>query len=407
MNRLAEIEARRVEIRALLEGTEEINLEEINAELRALEAEEAEIRARVQVAQSIQAGTIATRTIATTQREPEARAQDPSETMEYRQAFMDYVVRGTRSDKLEYRTDAITGTGDIGAVIPKTIINRIVELMEETGRIWSRVTKTSVQGGVSIPVAGIKPTAVWVRAQESVTDANAMSVKQKKAATASITFGYHKIQIRVAVDLIAGTVALPIFEANIADNIAEAMVKGFEEAILLGGGTGEPLGIIEHATAGAGHVAIPETQIVQVTAADFEKYETWTQLMGKVPRSYRRGVELIMADADWSKYIEGMVDANGQPVARTTYGLDGTIQEKFLGRGVIPVEDYLSSIDDASSGDVVAILVRLEDYMVNSNMAITFRKYFDETTDEWISKATAIADGKLADANGVVLIKKK
>ena len=74
MNRLAEIEARRVEIRALLEGTEEINLEEINAELRALEAEEAEIRARMQVAQSIQAGTIATRTIATTQREPEARA---------------------------------------------------------------------------------------------------------------------------------------------------------------------------------------------------------------------------------------------------------------------------------------------------------------------------------------------
>lgn len=407
MNRLAEIEARRVEIRALLEGTEEINLEEINAELRALEAEEAEIRARMQVAQSIQAGTIATRTIATTQREPEARAQDPSETMEYRQAFMDYVVRGTRSDKLEYRTDAITGTGDIGAVIPNTIINRIVELMEETGRIWSRVTKTSVQGGVSIPVAGIKPTAVWVRAQDGVTNANAMSAKQKKEAKASITFGYHKIQIRVAVDLIAGTVALPIFEANIADNIAEAMVKGFEKAILLGGGTGEPLGIIEHATAGTGHVAIPATQIVQVTAKDFEKYETWTQLMGKVPRSYRRGVELIMADADWSKYIEGMVDANGQPVARTTYGLDGTIQEKFLGRGVIPVEDYLSSIDDASSGDVVAILVRLEDYMVNSNMAITFRKYFDETTDEWISKATAIADGKLADANGVVLIKKK
>jgi len=40
-------------------------------------------------------------------------------------------------------------------------------------------------------------------------------------------------------------------------------------------------------------------------------------------------------------------------------------------------------------------------------MAITFRKYFDENTDEWIHKATMIADGKLADPNGVVLVKLK
>ena len=44
--------------------------------------------------------------------------------------------------------------------------------------------------------------------------------------------------------------------------------------------------------------------------------------------------------------------------------------------------------------------------MVNSNMAITYRRYFNEDTDEWISKATMIADGKLADPYGVVLIKK-
>ena len=56
---------------------------------------------------------------------------------------------------------------------------------------------------------------------------------------------------------------------------------------------------------------------------------------------------------------------------------------------------------------MVAILVRLEDYMVNSNMGITYRRYFDENTDEWISKATLIADGTLADPNGVVIIKKK
>ena len=129
--------------------------------------------------------------------------------------------------------------------------------------------------------------------------------------------------------------------------------------------------------------------------------------MGKVPRKYRSGVVLIMNDGDWTSHIEGMVDANGQPVARVTYGLTGDAQERFLGREVIAIEDHLPSIDTADVGDVVAILVKLPDYMVNSNMAITYRRYFDEDKDEWVSKATAIADGKLADPNGVVLIKKK
>ena len=126
-----------------------------------------------------------------------------------------------------------------------------------------------------------------------------------------------------------------------------------------------------------------------------------------MPRPYRSGVVLILNDADWHKHIVGMVDSTGQPVARVNYGLDGSIEERFLGREVIAVEDLLPSIDEASVGDVVGVLVRLEDYMVNSNLAITYRRYFDENTDEWISKATMIADGKLADPNGVVIIKKK
>ena len=129
--------------------------------------------------------------------------------------------------------------------------------------------------------------------------------------------------------------------------------------------------------------------------------------MGKMPRAYRSGMTLIMNDADWNNHIVGMVDSNGQPVARVTYGLDGTIAERFIGREVIPVEDLLPSADAAVAGDVIAILCKLPDYMVNSNMQLTYRKYFNEDTDEWIDKATLIADGKLADPNGVVLIKLK
>jgi len=177
------------------------------------------------------------------------------------------------------------------------------------------------------------------------------------------------------------------------------MVKALDEAIISGTGVGQPLGIIND-------TGIPAAQVVEVAQADFSKYKTWASLMGKLPRAYRSGAVLIMNDADWNTHIVGMVDNNGQPVARVTYGLDGSIVERFLGREAIPT-DLLPSVDAATAGDVIAILVRLEDYLVNSNMAITYRRYFDENTDEWVSKATMIADGKLADPNGVVLVKLK
>ncbi len=395
--RLQEIEARKAEIRGLLENDGNADLDALEKELKGLADEEKELRRRLDVAASIEAGTapevrvIDSTSVQKTTVEP--RAVDRYDTMEYRRAFMDYVTRGVKSEHLEFRDDETTGLGDIGAVIPTTILNRIVEKMEETGRIWSRVTKTSVQGGLEIPVSSAKPVATWVAAG-TVAD------KQKKVVNAKISFSYHKLQVRVAVELVASVVALPIFEQTISDNIAEAMAKALDKAIILGTGDGEPLGITNHTN-------IPAKQTVTVAPEGFREYATWPELFAKMPRSYRSGMVLILNDADWHKYIVGMVDSTGQPVARVNYGLDGSIEERFLGREVIAVEDLLPSIDEASDDDVVAILCRLEDYMVNSNMAITFRRYFNEDTDEWISKATMIADGKLADPNGVVLIIKK
>jgi len=392
--RFGEINARKTEIRKMLEGTEKVDLDALGKELKALEDEEKELRAREEIAKGIQNGTVRTRTITTTQ-EPEQRTTevDKYDTQEYRKAFMDYVTRGEKGQVLEFRADAVTSLTDVGAVIPTTILNKIVEKMSSYGQIWARVTKTAIQGGVQIPVASAKPTATWVAA-------GTMSDKQKKEVKGTISFSYHKLQCRVAVELVAGTVAMPIFESTITENIAEAMIKALEAAIINGTGVGEPLGITKDTT-------IPAAQIVEVALADISKYKTWTNLMGKMPRAYRSGMTLIMNDADWNNHIVGMVDSNGQPVARVTYGLDGTIAERFIGREVIPVEDLLPSADAAVAGDVIAILCKLPDYMVNSNMQLTYRKYFNEDTDEWIDKATLIADGKLADPNGVVLIKLK
>jgi HK97 family phage major capsid protein len=407
-------EARKAELGTRANATEDIaELRSINTELETLNGEIAELRSmidaipddpnpspegqleqRAQQQPQGQLNVLATYGVGQQagQQAEQRAAADQYDTPEYRAAFMDYVTKGIKSDVLEFRTDATTMTTDIGAVIPTTILNKVVEKMADYGAIWSKVTKTGIPGGVELPVSSVKPTATWV-------SAGSVAEKQKKAISAKISFNYYKLQIRVAVELVAGTVAMPVFETTVSDNIYEAMIVALETAIISGTGEGQPLGI-------AVDTDIPSAQVINIAVADMNKYDTWTDLIGKMPRKYRTGATFILNDSDWNKYIVGMVDANGQPVARTTYGLDGAQQERFLGREVIPTEDYLPSIDDAETGDVIGIICKLSDYMFNSNMQMTFKRYFDENTDEWISKSTLIGDGKLADKNGVVLIKK-
>ena len=127
-------------------------------------------------------------------------------SMEYRKAFMKYVCRGEALPK-EYRADAVSKSTDVGAVIPTTVLNQIVEKLESTGMILALVTRTAYKGGVSIPVSTVKPTATWV-------NEGAGSDKQKKniAKDGMITFAYHKLRCAVAVSLEVDTMAISAFE---------------------------------------------------------------------------------------------------------------------------------------------------------------------------------------------------
>ena len=114
-----------------------------------------------------------------------------------------------------------------------------------------------------------------------------------------------------------------------------------------------------------------------------------------------------MAQATFDGYIDGMVDANGQPIARVNYGITGEETYRFGGKEVITVEeDVLKAYETASASDVVAVFVNLNDYAINSNLQLQTYKWVDHSTNKVYNKAILIADGKLLDPNGVLLIKK-
>lgn len=320
---------------------------------------------------------------------------DPLDTVEYRQAFMEFCQTGRWNDVLQ-RSNEVTTSSDISAAVPTTILNELIYKLSEYGQIFARVLKTNIQGGVQVPILTLKPTASWIGEA-----ANAQSERQKLEANTSVTFSYYGLEVKVAQSLIATLVGLQSFEAKITDLIAEAMISKLESTIFNGDGSGKPLGILNDTRVAAG-------QKVNMTADDITDWEAWKKnVFAKMPLAYKRKATMIMNAATWEGYIDGMTDANGQPIGRVNYGLSEGIPERFSGKEVIQVEDdVIKPFDTADNGDVVAVYMDLSNYAINSNMQLTMVRYVDHDTNQIVDKAILVCDGKLLDPNGVILVKK-
>lgn len=395
---IEQILARKAELRTMLEDPK-ADLKAIEVELRSLNEAQTAIETRERLVKEAteinkgNTGEVREKLIPGGKNEEAEEREDKYSTLEYRKAFMNYARTGIMSEEL--RADATTKTTDIGAVIPTTIMNEVVQKLKSYGQIYSRIRKTAFKGGVKIPTSSVKPVATW-KAEGTLSD------KQKKAINTFIEFSYYKLQCRIATSLEADTVALPVFEATVAADMAEAIVVAIEISVVKGTGVGEPKGILTHTA------EIPAGQQITIVAADISKWDKWKKnVFAKIPLAYEGSGLWVMTKATFEGYIDGMVDSAGQPIARTNYGITGAPVRRFGGYDVLCVEsDLLPNYESAAAGDVFMVFVDLSEYIFNSNLQMTLKKYFDEDTDEWIDKATLIGDGKLRDANGVLLVKK-
>lgn len=323
---------------------------------------------------------------------------DPLATLEYRTAFMEFIKHGKVTPALnpgvEARNDVMTTIADVSAIIPTTILNELISKVKVYGQVYQRVRKTSIRGGVNVPILSLKPTATWIG--ESPT-----SPKQRVQANTNVSFSYYGLECKVSVSLLADTVTLEGFENTVVDLVTEAMVKAIDLGVVKGDGEGKMLGITRDNR-------VPAAQTVTLSPDEIGAWDAWKkEVFAKMPLAYKAGAVFLMASGTFEGYIDGMVDANGQPVGRINYGITDGPQERFGGKPVIQVEDdVIDPYDDADADAVVAIYCNLSNYVVNSNMQMAMFRYFDHDTNEWVSKAILIADGKLLDPNGVVVIKK-
>lgn len=335
----------------------------------------------------------------------QARSDEGTGTgsMEYRQAFMDYVQRGTPIPAdIIARAGGDKGpsvTADIGAIIPETIMNEFIkEVSKVYGQIYAKVRKLNVRGGVKFPISKLKANFKWITE-------TTVSERQKAGDIKDfVVFEYNIGEIRVSETLLAQVVSLPLFESEITRIMVEAYVETMDKCIISGTGSGQLLGITKDP-----RVTGNTKNIIEMTDVEFSDWTAWRKkLFAVVPLSKRGQGEFLFPASTVESYLLTMKDDNNRPLFREATDLSvGNTAGSFFGRSVTLVEpDVIADFDTAAAGDVIGIFWVPNDYAINTNLQFGMKRWFDEETNEWVNKGLTIVDGKILDTSGCYLIKK-
>lgn len=383
--KLNEIKTRKEEIRKLLEGdNKDLNLEELRSEIETLNKEEKEIEERKAIAEQINDNKIESKKIEV--RKEDKKMENKLDSVEYRNAFRQFIMTGEMPE--EFR--AVSMVANNQAVVPHVVLDRIIEKIENYGNIIPEVTRTSYPAGFSVAVSQLAGPAAWMTEATLATNGVAIDAK----TTTPLTFNAHALAKAIGLSFFAQVETLASFEAKVAENVGTAMAMAIENAIVAGDGSGKPTGIFTDAAT--------TTNVVNLAAS--LKYKDLINIIKGMPAAYRSNSVLIMNENTFFE-LYGITDTAGQAVARVNVGIDNAPMYNILGTRVL-VTDFAPSFASAQTGDIVAVGVKLSDYILNVSHAPDLVRYKEDATRNLIVQSVALLDGKLADKNSLLAIKK-
>lgn len=393
MNRTEYLEKRQAFYREAEKLIEAGSLDEANEKMQAITALDEQFENESKAAANLRAMSQVPAPVAGIGAGEMAGAAEPMDmydTVEYRTAFMNLMVNGTPLPDKFKNAAGPTKTTDTAAVISPIVVNRIVEKMQLMGNILPLVTHTAFPAGATVPTSSVKAVATWV-AEGGTSD-------KQKLTLGQIDIKGYKLRCAVSMTLEAATMTLDVFETFFVDSVSKAMVWAQEEAFFNGTGSGQPKGVLKETA--------PDGQNIDIAAAKEPTYQTLVDAEGALPAAYEANAVWNMTKKTFMKFM-GMVDADGQPIARINYGLGGAPERYLLGRRVVINEHMTSLGATLSAPTVVAFLFDWGDYMFNTNYAMRVKQYEDDDTEDQIAKAVMIADGKAINLQSLVTITKK
>lgn len=281
IKRMKEIRDRKAELRTLLESAAEVNLEEIEKELRELNTEYEQLENRKRVAEGIAAGTIPAVEI----ENPVAARSDNTFDFEkeYRSAWLKN-LQGKALTETEQRAYSTAANSALPAV-PETTAGEIIKKMYEVAPILQRCKIFRVPGNFKFAVEGNNTDAALHNENTAIT------VAADNLGSVSLT-GYEIVKL-VKASRATANMTISAFESYIVEIIAEAIARRIENYIFAGTGTNQPGGVGQGGKGASGAYTkdVDMVETTAVTEADI------TTVYGMLASGYERNAVWAMSKA--------------------------------------------------------------------------------------------------------------
>ena len=281
IKRMNEIIARKAELRSMLEGSGEVDLDAIEKELRDLDTEFKGLEKRKATIDGINAGTIPAVEIPNpvTARSADTFDQDK----EYRSAWLK-TLQGKALTDNEQRAYS-TATNSALPAIPESTANEIIKKMYEVAPILQRCKIFHVPGNFKFAVEGANADAAIHQENAAIT------VAADNLGSVSLT-GYEIVKL-VKASRATVNMTIAAFESYIVEIIAEAIARKIENFIFVGTGSNQPGGVAQGGKGnnGAYTAGVDMVETAAVTEANI------TSVYGMLASGYERNAVWAMSKA--------------------------------------------------------------------------------------------------------------
>ena len=295
IKRMQEINARKAELRSMLEGSGEVDLDAIEKELRDLDTEFKELEKRKATIDGINAGTIPAVEIPNP---VTARAADTfDQDKEYRSAWLKN-LQGKALTENEQRAYSTAANSALPA-IPESTANEIIKKMYEVAPILQRCKIFHVPGNFKFAVEGTNSDAALHTENASITAAS------DSLGSVSLT-GYEIVKL-VKASRATVNMTINAFESYIVEIIAEAIARKIENYIFAGTGSNQPGGVANGGKGSNGAYTAGTDQVTVAASANVAEADI-TTLYGMLASGYERNAVWAMSKATFFAYFYALMN---------------------------------------------------------------------------------------------------
>lgn len=375
IKRMKEINDRKAELRAMLEGTDEVNLDEIKTELRELNTEFEMLENRKKTAEGIAAGTIpaveienpvAARSVADTAADGEK---------EYRAAWLRN-IRGLDLSDAETRA-LTTAAGSVGSAVPTITQNKIIEKVKQYCPLLDKIDLLRVPGGVTIPAEGTTTDAK--------THAEGAAITADADTVVSVVLSGYEITKLVTISKSVEKMSIDAFESWLVNKVSRKIAEKIGQLIFYGSGSSEAQGIDEITWSAANSVTVAKT--ASLTAANVQA------LVALLNGGYDNGAEWFMSKTTFFTDFHPLMNNSK----------DNIVTEQ---NGSYRVMGYSISFDDRITAHEAFLGNIYRGYVGNMPEDITVTSQFVTRENAYDFLGCAMFDGKVQATEAFVKLVK-